>query len=198
MEIRRPLKPHLASLAKIVLMAGATIWPQGTLAAYMAYQLVRHPANIWWRLNEHGYRRLSYHLLFAAGVVLFGLALMLASALSSMTLAFSSMLAFMAFSWVIEYVPARGPAQWNNYALNHDGFYLSIETRKKASVPPFVFMLMQRIIALKPDVEFRIEVLERDGYPLDPVVYVIDEDERCIPIEVYDEGGRKVFPPDQH
>ena len=190
------LLAHVAGIDTVLRAAGAHDWTAEAIEAHKRAELAKAPpANFWWKSNEalNGLMpvAISAQVLF----VIFLVSMLPENSNPALVLFLtgSQIASTTLFVWGAFFATARGPAQWNPYALLSNKSYRSLR-RGFEEIPPAAFALVERIQSFNPHIGFKVEVLEQEKYKLDPILYAVVKD-REISIMVWDTDGNIILPP---
>lgn len=187
----------LAGIDKVLRAAGAHDWSTGAIEAHKRAELAKAPpANFWWKANEKFSGLLPVALSAQAFLAMSPLLLLPENTnpVLALFLAGWQLASVIFFVWGCFFATARGPAQWNSYALFSNKSYRSVQRGLFEDIPQAACELVERIQSFNPHIGFKVEVLEQERYHLDPVLYAVVKDKET-PIFVWDADGNTVPPP---
>ena len=191
------LLAQAASIGNVLKAAGAHDWTAEAIEAHKRAELAKAPpANFWWKWNETLGGLLPVAL-SAQAFLAMAPSLFLPQDTNPVLVLFLGgwqLASLVLFVWGVFFATARGPAQWNPYALLSNKSYRSVQRGLFEDIPPAARELVERIQSFNPHIGFKVEVLEQEKYHLDPVLYAVVKDKET-PIFVWDADGNTVPPP---
>jgi len=197
----KPLAPsnllaNTASINTVLRAAGAHDWKPEAIEAHKRAELAKAPpANFWWKSNE-ALNGLMPIALSAQAFLAVAPSFLLPENPNPVLVLFLAgwqIASVVLFAWGVFFATARGPAQWNPYALLSNRSYRSVR-RGFEEIPLAALELVERIQSFNPHIGFKVEVLEQEKYKLDPILYAVVKDQE-IPIMVWDADGNIIPPP---